>query len=107
MNNFSKGADSLAATGIRCYEFFHDGNVAFELEGELYFGLRAKLPALLSGSTESFLSGEEAEAKIAESRERSGDRPFRSTPAVCADSDGLAQTRKRWESERVSWPRDI
>src|SRR6516162_197649 len=92
--------------GIRCYEFFRDGSIAFERGTELYFGPSAKLSAFLSGSNESFLSGEEAEARIAQLRERALDRSFRSTPPVSADNDGLATTRKRWESERVSWPRD-
>ena len=104
MNNFSNIADSLAAAGIRCYEFFRDGSIAFEQGAELYFGPRAKLPAFLSGSSESFLTGEAAQAKVAELRERAGDRSFRSTPPVCADNDGLATTRKRWESERGLWP---
>jgi hypothetical protein len=101
MNNV---ADSLAAAGIRCYEFFRDGGIAFEREAQLYFGPSAKLSAFLSGSNESFLNGEEAEARIAELRERAGDRPFRSTTPVCADNDGLAQARKRWEVERGQWP---
>ena len=98
--------ESLAAVGIRCYEIFRDGNVAFERDGNLCFGPSEKLFAFLSGSAESFLSGEEAEAAIAELRERQGDRPFRRRTPV-SDDDGLAKTRKRWESERGQWPVDI
>jgi hypothetical protein len=58
VNDSPNITDSLAAAGIRCYEIFRDGNVAFAREGELYFGPRAKLPALFSGSSESFLSGD-------------------------------------------------
>jgi hypothetical protein len=101
MNNV---ADPLVAAGIRCYETFRDGSIAFERGAELYFGPREKLSAFLSGSSESFLSGEEAEARIAQLRKRAGDRPIRSTPPVSADNDGLATTRRRWESERGQWP---
>jgi hypothetical protein len=104
MNNI---ADTLAAAGIRCYETFRDGSIAFERGVELYFGPSAKLSAFLSGSNETFLTGEAAEARIAELRKRQGDRPFRSTPPVSADNDGLAQARKRWEAERGQWPVDI
>jgi hypothetical protein len=103
VNDSSNIADSLLAAGIRCYEIFRDGSIAFEWKGELYFGPREKLSAFLSGSSEGFLTGEAAKARIAELRERQGDRPFRSTIPV-SDNDGLATTRRRWESERGQWP---
>ena len=89
--------------GIRCYELFRDGNVAFERDGELCFGPSGKLPALLSGNSESFLVGEAALATIAKLRERQGENRFRST-TTGSDNDSLATTRKRWESERGLWP---
>jgi hypothetical protein len=93
--------DSLAATGIRCYEVFRDGAIAFEREGKLCFGPSEKLSAFFSGSSESFLTGQAAQTAIAQLRK--GDRPFRSPPPVSAENDGLATTRKRWERERDQW----
>jgi hypothetical protein len=107
VNDSPNITDSLATAGIRCYEIFRDGSIAFEWEGELCFGPSEKVFAALSGSNESFLTGEAAEARIAELRKRAGDRSFRSTPPVCADNDGLATTRKRWEAERGQWAVDI
>jgi hypothetical protein len=93
MNNFSNIADSLAAAGIRCYETFRDGNVAFEREGTLCFGPSEKLSAFLSGSSESFLSGEAAENAIAELRRQQGENRYRST-TTGSDNDSLATTRR-------------
>jgi hypothetical protein len=104
MRDSSNIADSLAAAGIRCYEVFRDGGIAFERESELCFGPHEKLSAFFSGSSESFLFGQAAQTAIAQSRKRAGERPFRSTPPVSAENDGLATTRKRWESERGQWP---
>jgi hypothetical protein len=101
MNDSSNIADSLAAAGIRCYEFFRDGNMAFEREAELYFGPIAKVSAFLSGSNETFLTGEAAKAKIAELRTQQEESRYRST-TTGSDNDSLAQTR-RWESERNQW----
>jgi hypothetical protein len=59
------------------------------------------LSAFLSGSGESFLVGDAAEAKIAELRAQQGVSHFRSTTPV-SDKDGLSLTRRRWESERTN-----
>jgi len=90
-----------SSTGVRCYEVFRAGRIAFEREGELCFGPQAKLAAFLSGSDESFLVGEAAETAIAEERKQQGESRFRSTTSG-SDNDGLAQTRRLWESERAS-----
>ena len=87
--------------GIRCYELFRDGKVAFEREGKLCFGPRSKLSAFLSGSNESFLVGEEAKVRIAELR-KARRKPLSDTPPF-SDDDGLATTRKRWEREQSQW----
>jgi len=87
---------------IRCYEVFRDDRIAFEHKGQFCFGPRAKLSAFLSGSSESFLFGEEAEAKIAELRKQQGESRFHSISIPHSTTDELAATRKRWESERAS-----
>jgi hypothetical protein len=104
MKDWDKLTDPLTAAGIRCYEIFRDGNMAFEREGTFCFGPSEKISAFFSGSNESFLFGQRAQTAIAQLRKRAGDRPFRSTPTppVSADNDGLATTRKLWEAERVS-----
>ena len=102
MSNSFNVADPLVAAELRCYEIFRDGSIAFEHKGQLCFGPREKLSAFLSGSSESFLVGEAAEAKIAELREQEGESRYRSRTHVSDENDGLAQTRRRWESERAS-----
>jgi hypothetical protein len=106
VNESSNIADSLAAADVRCYELFRDGAIAFERGGELCFGPSEKLSAFFSGSSESFLTGQAAQTAIAQLRKRAGERPFWSTPPVCADNDSLATTRRRWETERNQWPVD-
>jgi hypothetical protein len=91
--------DLLSQAGLRCYEVFRDGAVAFEREGQLCFGPASKLSAFLSGSNESFLVGEEAQDKIA--KLHSQQRPTRSQTSRASENDGLAQTRNRWEAERA------
>jgi hypothetical protein len=88
-------------TGIRCYEVFRAGRIAFERDGKLCFGPQSKLSAFLTGSDESFFVGEAAQTAIAEERKQQGDSRFRSTTSG-SDNDGLAQTRRRWENERAS-----
>src|SRR5262245_42754767 len=100
MNDWSKLAEPLAEAGIRCYELFRDGNVAFEREGIVHFGPQTKLSALLSGSLESFLAGEAAQAKIAQLHAQQ--KCVRSNSFVDVATDALATTRKRWEAERTS-----
>jgi hypothetical protein len=97
MNNV---ADPLLAAGIRCYETFRGGSIAFEREGTLYFGPSERLSAFFSGSDESFLVGEAAQSAIAELRTQQGENPYRSTTPGGSDKDSLAQIRKRWQAER-------
>jgi hypothetical protein len=96
MTNLSP--DPIAAAGIRCYEVFRDGSLAFEREGQLCFGPASKLSAFLSGSGESFLTGDAAQNKI--DSLHATQHPTRSKPQHGNEADGFAQTRKRWETER-------
>jgi hypothetical protein len=86
---------------LPCYETFSGGNVAFQRDGRFYFGPIAKLAALLSGSDESFLVDDAAEAKVAELQAQQ-DRHYHSALAPDYETDNLATTRKRWERERSS-----
>jgi hypothetical protein len=92
-------ADPLVAAYIRCYETFPGGAIAFEHNGELCFGPQTKLSPFLSGSTESFLVGEAAQAAIAELRGLQGQSRFQSA-TTGSDNDSLVQIRKRWDAER-------
>ena len=96
--------DPLAAAGIRCYETVRGDSIAFEHEGKLCFGPSEKLCAFLSGSSESFLSDQEAENAIATLRVQQRQNPYRSTPAPIptagADTDNLTAILRRWEAER-------
>jgi hypothetical protein len=94
--------DPITATGIRCYELFRDDNIAFERDGKLCFGPRTKIPAFLAGSDESFLIGEAAETAISELRKQQGESRFRTTSTPSSTTDGLAETRRRWENERAN-----
>jgi hypothetical protein len=91
--------DALLNADIRCYELFRDGSIAFEREGTLFFGPASKLSALLSGSDESFLLGEEAKAKIA--KLHALQRPTRSKPQIASNTDNFVLIRNRWEAERA------
>jgi hypothetical protein len=82
-----------------CYETFRDGYIAFARGGRFYFGPIAKLSAFLSGSGESFLSDDEAEAKVAELHAQQDNRCH--IPQA-PDPETLVATRKRWEQERRS-----
>jgi hypothetical protein len=84
---------------LRCYELFLGDNVAFQRGGRFYFGPIAKVPALVSGSGESFLTDDAAEAKVAELHAQQ-DRRCESKPMPESETDGLATTRARWEHER-------
>jgi len=88
--------------GIRCYDVFRSGRIAFEREGKLCFGLTAKLFTFLFRSEEILLTNDEAEAKIAELRKRQGESRYNSRRPVSNENDELAATRKRWESQRAS-----
>jgi hypothetical protein len=93
---------------FKCYETFRDGYIAFERGGRFYFGPIAKLPALLSGSSESFLLDDAAEAKVAELHERQAANCVRNgADIIASETDQLAITRKRWAHERRSghWER--
>jgi hypothetical protein len=85
---------------FKCYETFRDGYIAFERRGRFYFGPIAKLSAFLSGSSESFISDDAAEAKVAELHERQDNRCY-SKPHPDSDTE-LAAARERWEHERRS-----
>jgi hypothetical protein len=88
-------------SALRCYELFSGGNVAFERDGRFYFGPIAKLSALLSGSSESFLVDDAAEDRVSELHAQQ-DYRCESKPAPESETDGLATTRQRWEQERRS-----
>jgi hypothetical protein len=92
--------DSLLKNGIRCYELFRDGAVAFEREGQLCFGPAAALPEFLAGNAEDFLVGEAAQDKVAKLHAQQ--RPTRSKTQTVDQDDGFAQTRRRWQSEKAS-----
>ena len=53
---------------LKCYETFAGGLVAFNYANRFHVGPIAKLAAFFSGSNESFLVGEEAEAQVARLR---------------------------------------
>jgi hypothetical protein len=90
----------FAATDLRCYETFCNDYLAFEHQGQIYFGPASRLAAFLSGSTESFLVGDAALTKINECHAQQ--RSTRSKPQVANIDDGLSQARKRWEAEKAS-----
>jgi len=83
---------------FKCYETFRDGNIAFERGGRFYFGPVAKLSALLSGSSESFLVDAAAEAKVAELHEHQDNRCY--SKQQPDSNTELAATRERCEHER-------
>jgi hypothetical protein len=87
---------------LRCYETFRNDYLAFEHQGQPCFGPTSRLAAFLSGSTESFLVGDAALAKIDECHAQQ--HLTCSKPQVAHVDDGLSQTRSRWESEKASWP---
>jgi hypothetical protein len=91
-------ADPFDAAGLRCYETFRNGSIAFEREGQLCFGPSNKLQAFLSGSNESFLVGDAAQSKVDEHHAQQS--PTRSKPQIASETDGLSQTRSRWQTER-------
>jgi hypothetical protein len=92
--------DALLKAGIRCYELFRGGSLAFERDDQLCFGPSDKIQAFLSGGNESFLVGEAAQDKIAKLHAQQ--RPTRSKSQTVDQNDGFAQTRRRWEAERSS-----
>ena len=98
MNKNPNVVDPLSQAGVRCYEVFRNGYVAFEREGQLCFGPTSRLSAFLSGSNESFLTGEEAKAKVAQCHNRQ--RPTRGKTQTVDPDDGFGRTRRCWEAER-------
>jgi hypothetical protein len=87
--------------GLHCYETFAGGYVAFDWKAEFCFGPIDKISALLSGSSESFLIGADAEAKVVELRARQ-ERPCCSKQIDSSPTDGLSTTRARWQREKDS-----
>jgi hypothetical protein len=97
------GGDEVSElSALRCYELFSGGCVAFQRGGRFYFGPIAKLFAFLSGSSESFLTDEAAEERVAEIHAQQGKNLVRSVSIPTSETDGLATTRQRWEHERRS-----
>jgi hypothetical protein len=88
-------ADELSQ--LRCYERLQSDYVAFERNGEICYGPISRLAAFLSGSGETFLTGDAALAKIRECQAQQ--RPARSAPHPVSETDGLSLTRKRWQQE--------
>jgi hypothetical protein len=88
---------------FKCFETFRDGNVAFTRGGRFYFGPIAKLPTLLSGSGESFLTDDAAEKKVAEIHAQQGENRCRAGRDIAdSETDQLAITREQWEHDRRS-----
>jgi hypothetical protein len=80
-----------------CYETFAGGYIAFERGGRFYFGPASKLDALLLGSAEDFLTGDEAQARVAELHAQ---QDYSAHSKQHPESEYLLAIREEWEKER-------
>jgi hypothetical protein len=89
-------------SNVRCYETFAGRNAAFQHDARFVFGPIAKLPELFEGNDDGFLVDDEAEAKVAELHAQNEKHLTRSKHEDGSPTDGMSQTRARWEQERES-----
>jgi hypothetical protein len=91
--------------GIRCYETFPNRCIALQHNRRFYFGPIEQLSQLIhSGSADSFLTDEAAEAKVSELHsQQNADRHLaRSKYEPGTETDGMTQTRARWAKEKAA-----